>query len=75
MRATTDIECFPFCAGGENAIPFISPIQQSLAETRRSFPELIGPQRHGIDGFLRHAAIQREFPARRVEVLLKLAAE
>jgi hypothetical protein len=50
-------------------------MQQSLAETRRSFPELIGLQRHGVDGFLRREAIQREFPARRVEVLLKLAVE
>jgi len=48
--------------------PFISLMQQSVTETRRSFPELIGAETHGVDGFLRRRANRREIHAQGEDV-------
>jgi len=67
MRAMNGIEIVPLGKLSAGLWTLISPMQQSLAQTRRSFPELIGRECHALDGFLREVRYLRENPAQEQE--------
>jgi hypothetical protein len=63
MWATNGIEIVPLGKLSARLWILISPMQQSLAQTRRSFPDHMRRKRHALDGFLRKVRCHRGNPA------------